>query len=284
MFQLFRKKNHDPAKELKSLLGSYELQSFPSTTTSVLAMLRNPESSVTEIAEQVQMDPGMHVKVLRLVNSVAFGLLRKVSNLNHAVTLLGRSRLESVVLSFAVTETLPTSSRFCIDAGRFWLVAARRAGLARMLALHLHAATQGECFTAALLQDMAIPVISSAQGEKYDEIIDRWNTSPELALADLERDAFGYDHAQIGALIADNWGLPDYLVNAIGGHHNGPTDEAPVDPAIRLAAHLRYSEANDGTEALLTSCREEFDMEEDLIRNMIDVSFEEAEKISEIFQ
>ncbi|MCF6289690.1 MAG: HDOD domain-containing protein [Desulfobacterales bacterium] len=283
MLNFWRKKNNDPKKELKGLLGNYELHSFPAVTTRVLAMLRNPESSVLEIAGQIQMDPGMHVKILRLVNSVSFGLLKEVGNLDHAVTLLGRARLESMVLSFAVTESLASSTTFCLDTSRFWLVAARRAGLARMLALHLHAATQGECFTAALLQDMAIPVLSTAKKETYCQLFQRWDEDPGLDLASLERAALGYDHARVGALIAEKWGLPGYLVNAIDGHH-GPTDSSRIDPAVRLVAHLRYNDENDGTEKLLAACREEFQMETGLVGNMIDASFAEAEKIALIFR
>ncbi len=282
MLNLWRRKRNDPEKDLQGLLGDYKLHSFPAVTTRVLAMLRDPESSVLEIAEQIQMDPGMHVKILRLVNSVSFGLLKEVSNLDHAVTLLGRARLESMVLSFAVTGSLASSTSFCLATSRFWLVAARRAGLARMLALHLHAATQGECFTAALLQDMAIPVLSTAKKGTYDELFRRWNQEPGLDLAALEREALGYDHARVGALIAEKWGLPDYLVNAINGHH-GSTDSGRIDPAVRLVAHLRYNDQEDGTRELLRACREEFQMETDLVAGMIDSSFAEAKKISTIF-
>jgi HD-like signal output (HDOD) protein len=281
MFNFFRRKDRDPQKDLKGLLHNYELQSFPAVTTSVLGMLRDPESSIVEIAEQVEMDPGMHVKVLQLVNSVAFGLMKKVSSLRHAVTLLGRSRLESVVLSIAVSNSLPAANSFSFDASHFWLVAARRACLARLLAQHLHAATQAECFTAALLQDVAIPVLSTVKKEKYDTIIDQWNADAELDIIDLEKETFGYDHAHVGSLIAGSWGLPDYLVNAIGGHH-GSDEEIKVDPAIRLVAHLRYNDASDGTEKILFDCRETFHISEELVRDMISTSFEEAKKISQI--
>ena len=68
----------------------------------MLAMLRDPESSMTDIAEQLQVDPGMHVKVLKTVNAAAFGLITRVTNLQHAAKLLGRSRLEAIILSHAV--------------------------------------------------------------------------------------------------------------------------------------------------------------------------------------
>ncbi len=157
MFNFFKRSQKDPREELKVLLGDYELQSFPEAVMNVLGMLRDPHSETKDIADQIQMDPGMNIKILRLVNSAAFGLATKVSNLHHAVTILGRSRLESMLLTYAVATTVP-STLGCMDISRFWLASARRACLAKHIAMHLHAATQAESFTAALLQDLAIPL------------------------------------------------------------------------------------------------------------------------------
>ena len=79
MISLFKKKRHDPLAELRGLLGNFELGSFSSSVMNVLDLLRDPESTMAEIAAPIEMDPGMHVKVLRLVNSVGFGLVKKVS-------------------------------------------------------------------------------------------------------------------------------------------------------------------------------------------------------------
>ncbi len=228
------------------------------------------------------MDPGMHVKILRLVNSAAFGLARKVSNLGHAVTLLGRARIETMVLSLAVMDSLPLPHNPCMSSSRFWLVATKRAGLARMLALHLHAATQAECFTAALLQDIGIPLLSTAKEDTYCPLLEQWNSNPSLELISAEKELLGYNHAQVGAVIAEYWGLPDYLINAIGGHHG--STETDVDPAVKLVSHLRYNDEDDGRGEIISACWEEYHVEEELVRNMIEKAFEDAEKTAEIFQ
>ncbi len=42
MFKFLRKDKKESNKELESLLGNYELPSFPSTVMNVLSMLRDP--------------------------------------------------------------------------------------------------------------------------------------------------------------------------------------------------------------------------------------------------
>ena len=64
-------KKRTPAAELRSLLRSYELPHFPGTVTTLLSLLRDPTSPTAKIVEQVEADPSMNVRVLRLVNSAA---------------------------------------------------------------------------------------------------------------------------------------------------------------------------------------------------------------------
>ena len=226
MLAFLKKRKKNSGKELRSLLGKFELPSFNVTVMKVLSLLRDPDSSMKEIAEQVQIDPGMHVKALRTVNAAAFGLASKVSSIQHAASLLGRSRLESIVLSIAVKDALPEIQSPYLDERRFWETASERACLAGALAGCLHPSTKAESFISALLQDMAIPVIMHANRERYTVVLDQWFAERELMLDEIEKKALGYDHATIGALMAEEWDLPEHVGRAIWGHHdeNGDGD------------------------------------------------------------
>jgi HD-like signal output (HDOD) protein len=278
---IFGKKKRDPRAELEALLGDYEVPSMSSTVMRLLSLLRDPDTPMAEIASQVEMDPGLTVRILRLINSAAFGLLTEVSNLQHAVSLLGRSRLESLVLAVASADALPDNMD-CMETRKFWGAAARRATLARVVAQQLHAATQAESFTAGLLQDIAVPLIARTNPEGYAEILRRLNDEPGAKLDQMERDFLGFDHATIGALMAEDWKLPEYLVHAIGGHH-GNGGAPSVDPAVRLVSLVMYSPENDGRDELVEAAQNEFGIEEGLIQEMIDRSFAEAEEVAGMF-
>jgi HD-like signal output (HDOD) protein len=282
MFNFFKRKQKDPKEELKALLGDYELQSFPAAVMNVLGMLRDPHSEVKDIADQIQMDPGMNIKLLRLVNSAGFGLATKVSNLHHAVTLLGRSRLESVLLTYAVATTIPPKLG-CMDVSRFWLASARRACLAKHIALHLHAATQAESFTAALLQDLAIPLISEKKRQPYKDLLNKWHEDMEADIHVMEQALLGYDHPTIGALVAEGWGLPEYLIHAIAGHHD-LSEQSSAEPAVRLVSLVRYFDEDDGTERLLKIAEKDFGIGMNMMEEMISKAFAEAEQFADSFQ
>jgi len=281
MLNLLRKRKKDNGEELRDLLSGYQLPSFSSAVISVLGMLRDPESPLKDIAMQLEIDPGMHVKVLRTVNSASFGLSTKVANIPHAVTLLGRSRLESLVLSFAVRDTLPSVDVSSFDMDQFWLSAARRARLAQTLAQQLHPATQSESFSAGFLQDIAVQVLMTVKKEEYCKVYEEWKKNTDTKLDVLERNAFGYDHPTVGALMIDEWDLPDYLAAMISGHHNGDKDSG-VEPAVRLVSYIRDSNELDGTDSLIESCHEEYGLSRETMEEMVQKSFEEAEQFSQM--
>lgn len=282
MFDFFKRSKKNPKKELTALLGTYELQRFPTVVMDVLSMLRDPHTKTSDIADTIQMDMGMSIKVLRLINSAAFGLTNNVSNLHHAVTILGRSQLESMLLTYAVASSIPPSLD-CMEISRFWLASARRACLAKHVAQHLHAATQADSFTAAFLQDLAVPLISTRNGSTYTSLLNEWHADQEADIVDMERTCFDYDHTSIGALVAEEWGLSNYLINAIAGHHD-LSEQSSAEPAVRLVSLVRYFDDENSMERLLTTADTEFGISRNMMEEMITRSFDEAEQFSETFQ
>jgi len=275
MFGFLKRKKTRPDEELRSMLGEVKLPSFNVTVMSVLRMLRDPDGSMHDIADQLQVDPGMNVKVLRTVNSAAYGLASKIGNIHHAVSMLGCSRLESTILSVAVKDSLPDFSVKDINEARFWAVAEKRAGLAMALAKQLHPATKAEVYTAALLQDMAVPVMINSKKEAYCRVIEMWFADKSSKLNVLEQEAFGYDHAMIGGLMAEEWGLPQYLIDAISGHHDEGTD-LKVDAAIRLVSFLRY-DSDEGIALIKEKCVSEYGMDEQLAEQIVEESLRASE-------
>jgi HD-like signal output (HDOD) protein len=281
VFKFIRRKDRDPREELQELLGGFELPTFSSSMVDLLGLLRDPEIPMSDVASRVEMDPGLTVRVLGLINSAGFGLMTQVSNLQHAVSLLGRSRLESLVLTFAATDGIAVAMEG-LDAVQFWGAAARRATLARVLAQHLHAGTQAEAFTAGLLQDIAVPVLASVRPDEYAGILKRLHSGDGVRLDLEEQEIFGFDHATVGALLAEDWGLPAYLVEAIGGHH-APTEAWTAEPAVRLVSLVNYWPENDGSESIRRVAQEEYAIENDLADEMITRSFSDAEQFAGMF-
>ena len=274
MKTLFRKRKKDPAKALRELVGNYDLPCFPSVVMQSLRVLRDPNSSLSEIADTVRVDPGMVIRILGTVNSAAYGLARPVETLSHGVSLMGRAQIESLILALAVKDALPSGEARGFEPTRFWRAAARRAALAGAISSKLHPATQAECFTAALLQDMSIPVLASQRTTEYGPLLERWHENKDSRITTLESELHSPRHEEVGAIMGEVWGLPDNLIHAVGSHHGGGGGE--VSAAVRLVACLRETEDAPGIERLVEMARTEYALQPDTVITMVDEAFEKA--------
>lgn len=264
-----RKKN--PKDTLNDMLDGYELPSFSDVIMRVLALLRDPESSMPDIAKEINYDPALVMAVFRMVNSAAFGLRRRVDDIRQAVTLLGRARLESIVLMQAVREAQPPIDVSWFNTKMFWQTSAKRATLARHLANRLHPATATHAFTAGMLQDMGIPILAATLSKKYSKVTEIISKN-ETSLIEVEKDLLSFDHQFVGELMAEEWNLPEELTRAISGHH----DVSLVDPAVGLVSLIRTDNIDQSVQQLVSQCSEGYQLQDSEMNTIITTAFDEA--------
>ena len=281
--RIFKRRQQNSKEELRELLDGYELPSFPAVVMDVLAMLRDPGTNAREIGEQIQKDPALLIKVLRTVNAATFGLPVQVSNINRATTLLGMSRLETIILSHVVKDTVSSVNLPWFDAGRFWGGAVRRASMARHLALQLHPATEVESFTAGLLQDMAVLVMATSRQKEYQQIFSAMEDDEGLWLHDLEQERFSFDHQTVGSLMAEEWDLSEHLVNAIAHHHKGVGDQDTTDPAVHLVTYIRSADVESSVDEFKARCNELHGLGEETVVSMLEKADRDTVDLQDAF-
>jgi HD-like signal output (HDOD) protein len=270
----------DPKAKLRKVLGEYNLPSFPGAVMQVLQAIRDPNSSAASVAEVLAVDPGLSVRVLRIANSPVFSPVRKVENLAQAVALVGLTELESLVLSMSVRGNLPKASAEGYDFARFWRASARRGFVARALAGILCPARESESFTAGLLQDMALPFLAHQRSDEYGPVLKQWHSS-EVRLYELERDTFGWDHAEVGAWICGEWNLPESIVIDIGSHHPG-SDREGCPASVALAAHLREADEETGLGSLIEAATAEHRIGPEKLDEIVETAFRKAEEFTQL--
>lgn len=278
MFKLFRRNT------LADVIGDAELPSFPAVVARALALVRDADRPVSEAADAIANDPGLSVKLLGTVNSAAFALRHEVRSVHHAVALLGRNQVESILIASAVRQALPDAPAPGFRAPRFWSGSALRAALAGRLAEALDPATRSESFTAALLQDMAVPVLAHRRTADYGPLLERYHAEP-CALHELERDAFGWDHAHVARMLCESWQFPALLTEAIACHHG--TEDAAEElthlPAVDLVAVLHESREAETVERLVELARSRHALEPDRVVAAVEAAREESAALAQAF-
>ena len=278
---LLRKKK--VRQRLDEVLRGQEPPTLPQGVTNLLKLLRDPDSDSGDVAEALNWNPGLVVRVLRTVNSAAYGAVHKIDSVTHAVSMMGRAQLEQLVLAIAVKNTLPTGAAPGFQPDRFWQAAFFRAGMARSIAELLHPADQARSFTGGLLQDMAIPLLAHARPDDYGKVLQEWHGTPGADLRSIERAALGWSHDEIGGHLSADWELPENLTAVIQGHHNDGATDSELPPALRLVALHRETEREYGIEAMIETARSMYGLDPDWLKSAVAASEELAHDLSQAF-
>lgn len=245
----------DDLRRLIGRLGS--LPSSPSLWNELQQRLSDPDSSAADIAVIVSADIAMTTKVLQLVNSSFMGLSRTVSSVAEAVAYLGVEMVRNLVVSVEIFRSFPLSDRlamFSIDA----LSHHGQACSQLTLRMVRHHERRDHAAAAALLQDVGQLILASCEPALFNSLLER-SVTEHRSLHDVERDALGFTHADVGAYLLTLWGLPVPVIDAVSTHHHplspGTRVDLSVDDAVRTAhliVHTRRTNARDVTERLPT--------------------------------
>lgn len=204
---------------LEEVLASAQLPALPQTAIRLLELSQDPNNGPAEFARPIEADAGLMGQVLRFVNSSYFGFQREIASVQQALALVGVRTIKNFALWSAVFSLIPNPKFGPFDLKNLWQDSLRRAVFARILGRLLKLSNAEDLFAAALLQDMAIPLLLKELPDQYNALIERRGVE-RVRLSHLERELFGWDHAQAAAGLCRNWRLPDEFAALIERHPN----------------------------------------------------------------
>jgi HD-like signal output (HDOD) protein len=231
-----------PKLELKKILSMAQLPGLPQSAIRLLELSQDPTNGPAEFASPIEVDPGLTGQVLRFVNSSYFGFAREISSVKMAITLVGIRTIKNFALWSAVFSLMANPKCGPFDLKSLWQDSLRRALLARALAKILGMKEAEDAFAAALLQDMAVPVLAKESPQVYVKLLES-RKQGQIRLSSLENQIFGWNHAQAGGMMARHWNLPEDFAHLIESHIEieeliQKTAEAPDKVAVSLSALL----------------------------------------------
>ena len=227
--------------------GSGTLPSAPQSYLDLKKELESDDGSITAVAEIVGSDPALTARVLQVVNSAFFGMRREVANPLEAVRQLGFDLVGSLALSAGIFGQL-ADPRFERFAGALWRHSLTTATFAKTIARAEGAKADvvNATMTAGLLHDVGKLVLCSGRGDDYLELTQSAKNGSE-PLWQLEQEALGTSHAEVGAYLLGLWALPDAIVEVVAYHHS-PQQAAAGDGLLLTAVHVANGFAHQGAD------------------------------------
>ena len=195
------------------------LPPLPMSAMRVVALTKNPATSVKELENVIGQDPALTAGILRQANSSYFGYGRRISSLQEAIVLLGFQVIQRLAMSSAFAPLLKTKlTGYGIEQEGLWKHSMLTAMSAIRLCQHRKLPYGDIAFTAGLLHDIGKLIISIYVQEVGDYLLKRV-TDDKVSYAELEEKVIGYNHATVGGFLAKSWNLPGDLIDAISYHH-----------------------------------------------------------------
>jgi putative nucleotidyltransferase with HDIG domain len=232
-------------KEIQSQLArSPSLPSLGSINKALQDLLLMESRFTAQIAEIIRRDPSLTARLLRLVNSVYYGLTTPVSSIEEAVFYLGVREIRQLVVVTPLIEDFQRLSKQCDFPWReFWQHCIGTALLTREIVSAVQMPGEESEYVAGLVHDIGKLVMAWAFPDHFAEI-HRQAVETKRDLIEIESEILGMDHAELGALYLERHRLPEMMVKTARFHHQPEKADAHqrVVASAQIADMLLRSE------------------------------------------
>ena len=209
------------AEELKKRILSNlsGLPPMPQIVFKAHEIMEDPNSGTKKVAELIETDQAIAAKVLKMANSAYYGMSGKVSSIQHAAVVLGDKALGELV-TLAGTSSLLSNKLYgyAMDSGELWRHSMTVAFGSKIMAQRYMPQLENDAFSVGLIHDVGKLVLDRPvlnRKSVFDEFMD----SGDKTFLSAENRILGFDHAEIGYDICQQWQIPDSLAKAIRYHH-----------------------------------------------------------------
>jgi putative nucleotidyltransferase with HDIG domain len=225
-------------KQIETRLRSCPcLPSLGSIDSALKELLGADQRYTSQIAEIIRRDPSLTSRLLRLVNSVYYGLSTPIKNIEEAVFFLGVRQIRQLAMVTPIIEDfqkLVGNHRF--PWREFWQHCIGTALMAREIIDLVQSPTEEIDYVAGLIHDVGKIVIAASFPEHFNEIYHR-HKDGDVELLQLEENVLGINHAELGALYLTRQNMPAVFVDIVRHHHQPERAQENVSiiSAVQLA-------------------------------------------------
>ena len=193
----------------------------------------------------------MTAKILQMVNSAYFGLCRKITRAEEAVSYLGMETVKSLVLSAKIFSQFDQRKMAFFPMDELWDHSLRASMCAKAISrVEQYDKEQVDsAFMACILHDLGKLILAQNLPGPYQTVLSV-ALRDQRPLWDVEMENIGTSHAQIAAYLMGLWGMPDMIVEAIAFHHQPAASPGKNDILTTVhAANVLTKPLEDGVDS-----------------------------------
>ncbi len=215
------------------------IPTLPTVAMEINRVSQRDDFTARTLGAIIEKDPALAVKLLKLANSAYYGLVRQVSTVDRALTLLGVNTVRNLALSVSVAN-LFESSEIGVDLEGLWRHSLGCAVAAEALMKRYAPPLSEEAFLLGVIHDIGCLVL--VQNFPKEVVLSlKLMKEKNLSQSEAEKEVIGVSHQEVGAFLADKWNFPLKYSRIVRLHHSPPLDTMDTtkdDNKLLLAVYV----------------------------------------------
>lgn len=266
------------------ILNTCDLPSVPMVATKILKLVRDPTATLDDIQKAIIADEALASRILKIANSAFYGTRQNIDTISRAVSIMGFNTIKTLTLAVSSRDVY---KRFGIIEQKLWEHSLGVSVAAGILASQNPQVNNEESVVAGLLHDIGKVIMNNSQPERFSILMQRVYNE-RVPFTSIEKDYFGFSHAEAGYLLAEKWGFPKILCDVILNHHAcGSNNTADIDdPCLySLCSVIALSDALCARLGIgYRGPMADLDLHEDRLRDALGISAERYGEITNAFK
>ena len=217
----------------------YTLPTLPVILAKIFKLIDNPRSTMKQISMVVMQDVAIATKVIRLINSVYYGLTRNVASIQEAITLLGLNTVKNIVTGVSIVHSFrDTHLERNFDYQEFWKFSIHNAVLSERLAKHLNNEKTEDFYLAGLLRNLGYLILNIYHSKELGKALTHSQIN-QLPILIAEKKVMGFNHFEVGGHLCKKWNFPQFIADMYR-YNNEDYSENPIGYITALVSAINF--------------------------------------------
>jgi putative nucleotidyltransferase with HDIG domain len=211
-----------------------KLSPAPGSLLRLVKLLSDYSTPRALLINEINRDPILVARILRLANSAMYGFEREIILIDMALTAIGSQTIHDIVVVELAARTVGSNANRTKSFRNLWEHSIAVAVMTKKISQTMEMRGLDESFICGLLHDFGKFVLLNHDPMRYEQIL---TNEREFDMLQAEEERYGFNHTEVGSLLARRWGLPDEICYSILNHHNSTQAENPrfIEHIIEIA-------------------------------------------------
>jgi len=199
----------------KIIMETVDVPSIPPMASKVLQLVSSDYSSINELESIISQDQSFSTRILKMANSPYYGRGKSIDTISTAIMIIGFNSVKSLVMAASLKDLHRKAGLF---EQQHWEHSLGVSMAAALLAAETKMLMPEDVITGGLIHDVGKIVINNSLPDQYSRVIGKVYDEKAPSIV-AEDEILGFNHCNVGGLIARKWKLPRNLEAVIEYHH-----------------------------------------------------------------